>query len=125
MADVIPPTGLQITPTAIGNQAKAQLRIWIAAIGGALVTAAANKLHLPILTALWGAQGDQIVGLVVGSLMLALMSGWQWARVRLVNSRWWKLATDDRVPNDLVRPATSMPPHTDAADLAAKLKQEN
>jgi hypothetical protein len=33
------------------------------------------------------------------------MSAWQWARVRMVNSRWWHLAIDGRVPDTLVRPA--------------------
>lgn len=102
----IPPGGLEITETAIGNQFKAQLRIWVAGIAGALVTAAATRLHLPILTSLWGIQGDQIVGLIVGSILFVGMSAWQWLRVRLVNSRWWHLATDPRVPDDLVRPAT-------------------
>ena len=96
---------LEITKTALGVQLKAQLRILIAALAGALVTAAANRLHLPILTAIWGAQGDQVVGLVLGALTLAAASGLQWARVRLVNSRWWQLATDPRVPDSIVRVA--------------------
>ncbi len=73
----------------MGVQALGQLRIWVALLAGALVTAAANKLHLPLLTAIWGEQGSQVVGIIVGALAAAGVSGLQWARVRLVNSRWW------------------------------------
>lgn len=102
----IPPGGLQVTQSGADVQVKAQLRIWIAGIGGALVATAAHKLDLPILTTLWGQQGDQIAGIVAGSIMLAGMSTWQWLRVRLVNSRWWALAVHPDVPSDLVHPAS-------------------
>lgn len=110
MTDPIPPAGLEITPTAIKLQLQGFLRLAVAGIAGSLVTAAANKLHLPLLTTIWGAQGDQVVGVIVGAIMFALMAAWQWARVQLVNSRWWHLATDPRVPDDLVRPAAPVQP---------------
>jgi hypothetical protein len=94
----IPPGGLEITETAIGNQFKAQLRIWVASAGAALL----GRYALP--PSLFD---DRTVDLVTGAILLGAGSALQWLRVRLVNSRWWHLATDPRVPNELVRPAST------------------
>jgi hypothetical protein len=105
----IPPGGLEITPTPpLWLQAQGQLRIWLGPLLGILVGIVAARLHLPILNDLWGQQGPAIVGIIVTALTQAGMSAWQWARTTFVNSRWWHVATDPRVPDEIVRPA--LPP---------------
>ena len=110
MAEEPAPLPLPDVPaSAIAQQFKGQLRIAVAAVAGSLVTAAAAKLHLPILTTFWGVQGDQIVGMITGIILLGLMAAWQWVRARIVHSRFWALATNPRVPNDIIKPVASTP----------------
>lgn len=97
MSDPIPPEGLQITKAAIGLQVQGQIRILVAGAAGAI----AGRLLLPD-----GLIDDRIIDAVTALIMIGAVSAWQWARTRLVNSRWWHLAMDPRVPDELVRPAS-------------------
>jgi hypothetical protein len=88
---------IDVTPSAASLQVKAQLRILLAAVAGALV----GKHILPA-----GIINDTLLDALAAMAMIGLASAWQWARVRLQHSRLWSLAINRRVPDDLVRPAT-------------------
>lgn len=101
MSDPIPPGGLEVTRVGLGVLLRAQLRLWVASAGAALI-ASAVRHNVPIIPGLWN---DTTIEAVTGALMLAGSAFATWARERLVNSRWWHVATDPRVPDELVRPA--------------------
>ena len=97
MADQPATTPIDVVPTATQLQIKGQVRIILAALAGALI-----GRH--ILPAWLGS--DTIVDALSALVMIGVASAWQWARVRLQHSRLWQLATNKRVPDDLIRPAT-------------------
>jgi hypothetical protein len=91
-------TPIDVKPTATDQQIKAQVRLILAALAGAMV----GKHILPRELA-----NDVVLDAVSALIMIGLASAWQWARVKLQHSRLWKLATNPRVPDDLVRPVTT------------------
>lgn len=96
MSDPIPPAGLEITKTATRLQVQAQVRILVAAVAGAI----AGRLmpgH--------GVIDDRVIDALTALVMFAGLSVSAYLRTQLVNSRWWHLALDPRVPDELVRPA--------------------
>lgn len=99
MPDTPPPatTPVNVTPSATLPQIKGQVRILLAAFAGAMV----GRHLIPA-----DLVNDVTLDAVSALIMIGLASGWQWARGRLEHSRWWTLATDHRVPDDLVRVAT-------------------
>jgi hypothetical protein len=88
------PLNLEVDRSAITTIAKGQLRIAIAALGGALVLR--NVLPAALVN-------DQTIDLVVGVVILAGASAWSWLRARLTHSRFATLAADPEVPADAVR----------------------
>ena len=90
---------IDVAASAAQLQIKGQLRIILAALAGAMV----GKHLLPAALA-----DNTVIDAVSALIMMGVASAWQWARVKLVHSRFWALATSKRVPDDLVRP--SAPP---------------
>lgn len=91
--EITVPLNLQVDRSALGLIAKGQLRIGIAAIGGALVLR--NIIPASLVN-------DQVVDLVTGAVILGVASAWSWARARLTHSRFASLAADPDVPADRV-----------------------
>lgn len=87
--------------SALAMQAKGQLRLAVAALGGSLVL----RHALPAAMV-----NDQTVDLVVGIVILAAASAWQWLRTRLVHSKLYALAVDPQVPADKARLPTPTSP---------------
>jgi hypothetical protein len=87
---------IAVAPTATEQQIKAQVRLALAAIAGALI----GKHILPA-----GLINDTLLDALAAMVMMGLASAWSWARVKLQHSRFWALAINRRVPDDLVRPA--------------------
>ena len=100
MTDPIPQTGLTVEPSAFATQVKAQLRIVLAALAGAILGRLVDRGILPDWLA-----GDGTAELIVGVLLYAIPSIWQWWRVRLQHLRLWGLALSRRVPDDMIRVA--------------------
>lgn len=91
----LPDAGLQIAKQAIALRAKAQLRIAVAALAGMLI----GKHILPA-----GLVDDTLLDAITAIVLAGAVAFWQDFRVRLQHSRLWALATNPRVPDDLVRP---------------------
>lgn len=92
------PAGVVVPDTPIAQQLKGQLRIGIAAIGGALVL----RHVLPAWLV-----NDQTIDYITGVAMIGSVAAWSWIRNRLVHSRFASLAMDKRVPDDAARMASS------------------
>ncbi|WP_061780742.1 hypothetical protein [Sphingomonas sanguinis] len=88
-----PAKGIVVPPTVLAGQAKAQLRLGLAAIGGALVL----RKALPE----W-AVNDQMLDLVAGLIIWGVAAGWSWGKNKLNHARWVAVAANPRVPSDVV-----------------------
>lgn len=88
------PLGLEVDASALKTLAKGQLRVWIAALFGAMV--------LRNLLPAW-LVNDQTVDIVAGAAGLALIAGWTWIHDRVTHSRFFSLALDRAVPQNAVR----------------------
>jgi hypothetical protein len=88
------PLGLEVSRSALSGIAKAQLRIAIAAIGGALVL----RKVLPAWLV-----NDGMVDLIAGVIILGVASAWSWVRARITHARFASLARDPEVPADRVQ----------------------
>lgn len=84
--------GIVVPPTVLASQAKAQLRLALAAIGGALVL----RKVLPE----W-AVNDQMLDLIAGLIIWGVAAAWSWGRNKLNHARWIAVAADPRVPDDV------------------------
>ncbi len=104
MADPIPDNGLEVAKSALKLRAKAQLRIGLAAIAGSLV----GKHILPA-----GLLDDTLLDALTAIIFAGSAVYWQDARTLLQHTRLWKLATNPRVPDDLVRPVAPPSPGTE------------
>jgi hypothetical protein len=107
-ADATLPANVVVPLSPLSLQLQAQVRIVVAALAGGIVTAAASRLKLPVLTTLWGVQGEQVVGAVTGVVMLAGMSAWSWAKNKWMHRDLASIAADPRVPNEVARLARSV-----------------
>ena len=108
MTDTPNPMPITVAPSDAPQQVKAQVRILLAAVAGALV----GKHIVPAELV-----NDATLDAVSALVMVGLASGWTAARVRLQHTRLWRLAIDPRVPNDLVQPASALP--SDPAPVVA------
>lgn len=94
---VIPPA------SALGMQAKAQLRIIIAAIAGSLVL----RHVLPDFLV-----NDQTIDLAVGGVLVVTASAWSYVRTRFIHGTLVSIAQNDAVPNSVARMPTKTNPPT-------------
>lgn len=101
MTDPIPNEGLEIAKSALKLRVKAQLRLGLGSLAGVLI-----GRHL--IPAGW--LDDSMLDIIAGLIFGVIAVYWQDARAWLQHSRLWKLANDDRVPSDLIRPVA--PPET-------------
>lgn len=92
--DVQTPAGVVVPMSPLSQQLKGQLRIAVAALGGAL-------LLRHILPA-W-AVNDQTIDYVTGVVMIGGMAAWSWIRARLVHSDLASIAADSRVPDEVAK----------------------
>lgn len=90
--DESPVQPVVVPPSILAGQAKAQLRLALAAIGGALVL----RKALPA----W-AVNDQMLDLVAGLIIWGVAAAWSWGRNKLNHARWIAVAADPRVPDDV------------------------
>lgn len=98
MSAPIPAGGLEVAPSTVGVQIKAQVRILLAVFAGMMLGRLVDAQILPAALA-----NDGMSELIVGVALYLLSAGWQWARARLQHMRLLALATDVRVPSSLVR----------------------
>lgn len=91
-------TPIDVAKSALAVRAKAQLRIALAGLAGALV----SKHILPA-----GLLDDTLLDGLAGVILAGAAAYWQDFRAMLNHSRLWALAINKRVPDDLVRPEVS------------------
>lgn len=91
-----------VPPTPTEQIIKSQLRIAIAAAGGALV----GRAILPA-----GLLNDQVLDLLSGAAMVAIVAAWAWVRAKLSHSRFFAIAEDPRVPDAVARVAVKETPN--------------
>jgi len=94
----IPDEGLEVAKSALKARAKAQLRIGLATVAGMLV----GKHILPA-----GMLDDTLLDAIAAILFAGIAAYWQDARAALIHSRFWQLATNRRVPADIIRPVAA------------------
>lgn len=94
------PIPINVAESVIATQAKAQLRLAIAAIAGAIAGSAFGRHYLP--ADLFNAP---LLDAVSAVIVYAIASRWSWAKNKLVHSRFWALAINPAVPNSVIRPA--------------------
>lgn len=98
--------GEQETPSVVvpasvlAGQAKAQLRLALAAIGGALVL----RGFLPKWLV-----NDQMVELVTGLVIWGVAAAWSWIRNKVNHARWVAVAADPRVPDSVATVKGAVP----------------
>lgn len=97
----IPDEGLEVAKSAIKLRFKAQLRIGLAGFAGMLV----GKHILPS-----GLVDDTLLDALTSIVFAAVAVYWQDARAWLQHQRLWDLATNPKVPPEIIRPVT--PPET-------------
>lgn len=100
-ADVVTPAGVVVPASPIAQQLKGQLRIGIAAVGGALVL----RHVLPA----WMVN-DQTVDYITGVALVGGAAVWSWVRAQLVHSRFASIAADPRVPDEVAKLAPPAAP---------------
>lgn len=94
------PLGLEVAKSVVATQAKAQLRLALAGVAGAIAGSAFGHRFLPT-----GLVNDSLLDAVTALIIYGVAGRWQWFRARLIHSRFWTLANDPAVPDDQVRPA--------------------
>ena len=95
------PMPVDVAKSVVTSQVKAQLRIGLAALAGMMV----GKHLLPA-----SMNNDAMLDAICALIFGGIAAGWQWGRTVIEHCRWWQLAVDPRVPNDLVRPKPSTNP---------------
>ncbi|WP_336866927.1 hypothetical protein [Sphingomonas sanguinis] len=95
-----PAPAIVVPASVLAAQAKAQLRLALAAIGGALVL----RGFLPKWLV-----NDQMVELATGVVIWVVAAAWSWIRNKVNHARWVAVAADPRVPDDVATVKGAVP----------------